>query len=295
MLMARPLPSEPNPPPAADAPTAEPIAKAARPASVHAPPEPAFVQAWEPKPNWRKPRSWTWVLLLPLGLLGAGIVASDPAELRRWFHEHVWAPPPVPEPHLLATAPPGTGSDSPQTRPSPPPAAGPVPENSEAPVPAAPSPSAEETQTPAPPALEPQAAPAEPVVAPVAPPPPPAVEAPPAPAPEPVAPAASAPAPPPAVPATPIFGPVAIRYRKGQSGADAEAARLLAQVQPLAAQADLRSTTTGYRTPTILFFRPEDRDDAESLSQVITAPGGPWTIRQGQGRRKAGALEVWIP
>lgn len=293
----KPLPAPSAPPPAAAAAAAKaprepfPEAQASR--------EAAFGDAWDAKPNWRPRRSWTWVLLVPLGLLGAALMlTADPAQFRHWFNEHVWAPPPVPLPPLLASGPPTSATPeahAPAAAEPAPPAPAPAPAEAPAPpdTPTA-SVAAEGSSTPAT---------VTPATVPAASEPPPTAQPAEAPAPAPAA-ADTQPAPPrtpePAAsalaPAAPTFGPVAIRYRKSQPGSDADAARLASQLQPLAERVELRATTGGgYRTPTILFFRPEDRAAAISLAQVVTPAGGPWTIRQGQTRQKPGTLEVWLP
>ena len=300
-------PAPPSPPPSDPLLAPEPVA------SVPKPEEPSFGAAWQPQPNWRPRRSWTWILLVPLGLLGAGLVLmADPVQFRRWFNEHVWAPPPAPVPPLLATAPSRSNPPAPSELPAPvqtptPAPAPPVSQATEpapAPAPTAPAPPAEPgAVAPAPSSTDQSATPAQtPASAPTASPPaeagsPSPPSSPVEPAPPPPAPLPAPPSPTPAdsAPATPTFGHVSIRYRRGHSGAEAEANRLASQVQGLAERTEVRTATAGYRTPTILFFRPEDHDEAVSLGQVITAPGGAWTIRQGQRRQKPGTLEVWLP
>ncbi|HYZ62823.1 MAG TPA: hypothetical protein VE650_10250, partial [Acetobacteraceae bacterium] len=91
----------------------------------------------------------------------------------------------------------------------------------------------------------------------------------------------------------PSFGHVVIRYRR-QSPGEAESARIAAELRG-AAQVELRPARNPYRVPTVLYFRPEDRDAALALAQFLGGDGPAWSVRAGQARSKIGSLEAWIP
>jgi len=202
----------------------------------------------------------------------------DPAKLRELAAPYLDRPV-----HEVSTAPPAPAQPTAPTAPPTPASPGPGPDGTAAPTAAPPSPAAtaeapaaEEPPSPALPV--PPAAPAAPSVT-------QALEPTPAPAPAPALPAAT-----PA--ATPVH--VSIRYRKAADGAEAQATRIAAQLRAADMKADLRPVATSQRTPTILFFRPEDQGAANALWASLAGEAG-WTVRAGSGRQPPGTLEVWLP
>ena len=80
---------------------------------------------------------------------------------------------------------------------------------------------------------------------------------------------------------------IVIRYRKSEQNALGEGIRIAAELQSTAAQVELLAATSGFRTPTILYFRAEDRAAAEALALRL-GQGTAWVVRPpSRGRRPA--------
>jgi hypothetical protein len=219
----------------------------------------------------RKPRLWPWAALLSLGIAGVGAGAL-------WIHSSLQLAPVPQQPDLVAPpapeapAPPPAGTAD--TRP------GTVPHTTSEPPSAAPPAALEPavTEVPASPAAPQHGtttaalpAPAEPSTVPE-----------------------------PALSATPpvqAYRRVVIYYRRASSAAGAEAARLAAELGPLAAQVDRRAATSIPRLPTIRYFHPEDAAAAQTLATALRRPAAAWRIQSVSPRRRLPpprSFEVWL-
>ncbi len=232
---------------------------AARPRPTEIP----WPDAFEPRPNFKKrePRNWSWLLLIPVGLIAAyGITVLDVRAIKGWVDSHV----------LGRT--PGVVSDSGSLLPAPfRTGAGTGTGTAEPAVPAAPAANAPEANTPFP------AIPTSPV------PVPPGTEVSPPPM-EPVQPGAAAPA---------IH--VGIQYRRTAPGAEGEARRMAALLQNTGGSVELRPTTTTVRAPTITYYNADDQPAAAALAKVLANEASSWTIRLGTGKFPPGSLDIAMP
>lgn len=310
--------------------------------------------AFEPRPNWRRPkaaRSWSWLLLVPLGILVAVVVATvDTRALRDFIDLHLLHRQPkqesettslLPAPFRTGPAtPPASPSATPAPTPAPapaiavPPAAGPSGAPPSLPfTPAAPStpvtspqagsplPQSATPPEPVPPAAAPApAADVSPPVgadpsndnaslaavvppsAPADPPPIPSLPIPPVPVPPPATPPAAestagapAAAAGPATQAVPSIARVTVSYRRNQPDAEAQARRIAARIGAKAGTVDLRPTGSTYRSPTIHYYHPGDKEAALALARSLAGEGGNgWVVRAGPSR-PAGSVDIWVP
>lgn len=317
---AEPRPARPRSPPLPVAPEREKPRRDARgrtektrkPASSELP----WPDAFAPRPNFerkRTARSFTWILLIPLGaVVATGIVMLDPRAIRDFIDRTMLQiqPRPATDAPSLLPAPFRPGAT---VSPSSPPASAvpapvdptpiapapiepaPIVPAPAVPAPAVPAPTSGQTDltTPPPPASNPPAteggtkpstspAPAASIE-------PPAIPVPP---PEPPAPAAASPAP--AV-AEPSFARVTIIYRRGSTASEAEARRIAARVERAAVAVDIRPSGTILRAPVITYYNLADKDAAATLARSLAGEGGSWIVRPGPTRSAAGSLDISLP
>ena len=285
---------EPTPPPA-DA----PVPRAANPAETT--PEPAPPVAPQTVPPAPAPETPAAVAPASPPVNPPAAPAAAPAET---------APKPTPTAPLVA---PETPPEKPVETPVQTPAEAPVQTTAEAPVqtpaekpaetPAAtpiagPQSSSPTSATPEPPAPEPTAA--EPAA------PAPKPDATPAPTPAPAAlPAAALPAPSESQPQAPDAAParkdwqVVIYYHAASPAAEAEAARLTAQMAPLTARVNMWQASAVPHLPAIVYFHPEDAAAAQDLAAILGPPAetADWHVRAlppPRTRRPPGTFEVWL-
>ena len=96
-------------------------------------------------------------------------------------------------------------------------------------------------------------------------------------------------------PAAPSIARVTISYRRNQPDAEAEARRIAAHLAGRVGDVELRATGGAYRSPTIRFYNPADKDATLALSRALAGDGGGgWVVRSGPGRA-AGAVDIWVP
>lgn len=307
---AEPRPARPRSPPLPVAPEREKPRRDARgrtektrkPASSELP----WPDAFAPRPNFerkRTARSFTWILLIPLGaVVATGIVMLDPRAIRDFIDRTMLQiqPRPATDAPSLLPAPFRPGAT---VSPSSPPASAvsaPVDPTPIAPAPAVPAPivtapASGQTDLPPPPpppsnppategGTKPSTSPA-----PAASIEPPAIPVPP---PEPPAPAAASPAP--AV-AEPSFARVTIIYRRGSTASEAEARRIAARVERAAVAVDIRPSGTILRAPVITYYNLADKDAAAALARSLAGEGGSWIVRPGPTRSAAGSLDISLP
>ena len=319
---AEPRPARPRSPPLPVAPEREKPRRDARgrtektrkPASSELP----WPDAFAPRPNFerkRTARSFTWILLIPLGaVVATGIVMLDPRAIRDFIDRTMLQIQPRPAtdaPSLLPapfrpgatvspSSPPASAVPAP-VDPTPiapaPIAPAPIEPAPAVPAPIVPAPTSGQTDlpTPPPPASNPPAteggtkpstspAPAASIE-------PPAIPVPP---PEPPTPAPAAANPAPAV-AEPSFARVTIIYRRGSTASEAEARRIAARVERAASAVDVRPSGTILRAPVITYYNSADKDAAATLAHSLAGEGGSWIVRPGPTRSAAGSLDISLP
>ncbi len=90
-----------------------------------------------------------------------------------------------------------------------------------------------------------------------------------------------------------------IYYRSASPAAEAEAARLTAQLGPLTARVGMWPTNAVPHLPTIVYFHPEDAAAAQDLATMLGRPAtAEWHVRSmppPRTRRPPGTFEVWLP
>lgn len=225
-------------------------------------PRPAEIpwpDAFEPRPNYRnrEPKKWSWLLLIPAGLVAAAaITLIDARTVRNWI-----------ETTILHRAPTAGIIDSPLM---------PQPFRTSPTTTVAPA-GAENTAPVAPPNPYP-ALPTSPV------PVPPGTEV-------------SPPPPDPAETATTAAAPirVTIQYRRNIPGADGEARRLAALLQSYGGSVELHPTATTVRAATINYYNPGDKDAAAALASVLANEAPTWIVRLGTIKNPPGTLDIWLP
>ena len=246
-LVLEPVPS---PPPQPEAP--------ARPRPREIP----WPDAFEPRPNYRKPepRNWSWLLVIPLALMAAlAFIVLDTHSLKLWIDINVLHREPI-----------VASMDSPLLpapfRPVPidPGASIPAPVAEVAPDPLDSTPALPTSPVPVPPGTEVSPPPVDPTQAAVA--------------------AAAAP---------PIH--VTIQYRRGIPGADGEARRLAALLQNTGGSVELHANAATVRAPMIMFYNAVDKHSAASLATVLANEVASWTVRQGTGKFPPGSIDIWMP
>jgi len=90
---------------------------------------------------------------------------------------------------------------------------------------------------------------------------------------------------------------IVIYYRRASPVAAADAARLSAQLRPLAAQVDQRAATAIPPLPTVRYFHPEDAGAAEALAATLRRPAVEWRVQTVSPRRSlppSRTFEVWM-
>lgn len=90
---------------------------------------------------------------------------------------------------------------------------------------------------------------------------------------------------------------VVIYRRPASSAAEAEAARVAAKLQPLAAQVETRTAAAISRLPTVRYFHAEDAAAAQELSAALRRPGAEWRVQGmlGQAPLPPRSFQVWLP
>lgn len=232
------------------------------------PTEIPWPDAFEPRPNFKKrePRNWSWLLLIPAGIVAAlGISAVDTRALRSWVDTNVLHRSPTAGSidNSLLPAPFRTQAPSGQTPPAgqagPGTAAGTAAADAAIPYPALPT-----SPVPVPPGT---------IVSP-----------------PPVEPAQQAAA---AAAAPPIH--VTIQYRRNIPGADGEARRIAALLQSTGGSVELRPGAASVRVPTITYYNAADKSSASALALVLANEAASWTLQLGTAKNPPGSLDIWMP
>lgn len=226
------------------------------------PAEIPWPDAFEPRPNYRKRdgRSWSWLLLIPAGLVAAAaITLVDARSVRTWIDTTVLHRTPVAgtlDSPLLpgafragTTNAPSTSTPSAATTAS-------KPAEADIPYPAIPT-----SPLPVPPGTE------------VSPPPP-----------EPADPAAVA-----------VPTHVNIQFRRNIPGADGEARRIAALLQSYGGSVELHPNATTARVATINYYNAADKDAAAALATSLSNEAASWIVRLGTAKNPPGTLDVWLP
>ena len=211
--------------------------------------------AFQPRPNYRKPErsNWTWLLLIPAGLVAAvAITMVDPRGIRSWV-----------ETNLLHRTPTAGTLDSPLL-----PGAFRTPGNA---TPAQPATQAPSSTTDSAPASDPNQTPAL-VMAP---------------------PGAATAAPPTTAAAGPIH--VGIQFRRNIPGAEGEARRIAALLQNSGASIELRPNVATARAATINYYNAADKDAASALATTLANEAPSWLVRLGTAKNPPGTIDVWLP
>lgn len=223
------------------------------------PTEIPWPDAFEPRPNYRKRagRNWSWLLLIPAGLVAAAAITMvDARSIRTWI-----------DTTILHRTPVAGTSDSPLLprafRPAPTVTAGTTPPAEEPiPYPALPTSPVPNSQPAVPPGAD-----ASP------------------PAPDPAETAAAA--------ATPIR--VTIQFRRNIPGADGEARRIAALLQSYGGSIELHPNATTVRVATINYYNAADKDAAAALASLLANEASSWLVRLSPTKNPPGTLDVWLP
>ena len=265
------IPPAPLPPPAttlpnphieaaripAMAPNGVPTASArTRPAEIPWP------DAFEPRPNYRQRdgRSWSWLLLLPAGLVAAAaITLVDARSVRTWIDTTILHRTPIAgtidSPLLPGAFRAGT-TNAPSTGTPPTNTTASKPAEEDIPYPAIPT-----SPVPVPPGTEVSPPPSEPVD--------------------------------PAAAAVPIH--VNIQFRRNIPGADGEARRIAALLQSYGGSIELHPNTATARVATINYYNAADKDAAAALATTLSNEAASWIVRLGTTKNPPGTLDVWLP
>lgn len=226
------------------------------------PAEIPWPDAFEPRPNYRKRdgRSWSWLLLLPAGLVAAAaITLVDARSVRTWIDTTILHRTPIagtmdspllPGAFRAGTAnTPSTGTPLANTAAS-------NPAQADIPYPALPT-----SPVPVPPGTEVSPPPSEPAD--------------------------------PAAAATPIH--VNIQFRRNIPGADGEARRIAALLQSYGGSIELHPNATTARVATINYYNAADKDAAAALATALSNEAASWIVRLGTTKNPPGTLDVWLP
>ncbi len=243
----------------------EPTVSAPRPASTPAPRarpnEIPWPDAFQPRPNYRKPQrsKLAWLLLIPAGLIAAAAITMvDPRSIRSWV-----------DINLLHRAPTAGTLDSPL-----------LPDAFRKSGAATPQPAATQKSSAATPSSmnDPAPSAAEQVQTPAL-----ALSAP----------GTVAPAPTAAAAATPIH--IGIQFRRNIPGADGEARRIAALLQSSGGSIELHPNVATVRAATINYYNPADKDAASALATVLANEAPSWLVRLGTTKNPPGTIDVWLP
>ena len=90
-----------------------------------------------------------------------------------------------------------------------------------------------------------------------------------------------------------------IYYHAASPPAEAEAARLTAQLGPFTSRVNMWQANAVPHLPTVVYFHPEDAAAAQDLATMLGQPAaGEWRVRAmppPRSRRPPGTFEVWLP
>lgn len=232
------------------------VAARTRPAEIPWP------DAFEPRPNYRKRdgRNWSWLLLLPAGLVAAAaITLVDARSVRTWIDTTILHRTPVAgrmDSPLLPGAFRAETTNTPSTGTSPTNTVASKPAQADIPYPAIPT-----SPIPVPPGTEVSPPPSEPVD--------------------------------PAAAATPVH--VNIQFRRNIPGADGEARRIAALLQSYGGSIELHPNTATARVATINYYNAADKDAAAALATTLSNEAASWIVRLGTAKNPPGTLDVWLP
>lgn len=237
------------------------------PAARTRPAEIPWPDAFEPRPNYRKRdgRSWSWLLLLPAGLVAAAaITLIDARSVRTWIDTTILHRTPIAgtmdSPLLPGAFRAGT-TNTPSTGT---PSTGTPPTNTAASKPAEAAilyPALPTSPVPVPPGTEVSPPPSEPVD--------------------------------PAAAAVPVH--VNIQFRRNIPGADGEARRIAALLQSYGGSIELHPNVTTARAATINYYSAADKDAASALATTLSNEAASWIVRLGTAKNPPGTLDVWLP